>query len=85
MTGEARIDTPGLEDAFTESLTRGLLEGGRAAAGESGVHALTTLELDYTLAEGGLDEVSVLAVQPFYESVSKRHNIFGQAIFQPGG
>ena len=51
------IDTPGLENAFTESLTRGLLEGGRAAAHESGMHALTTLELDYTLAEGGLDEV----------------------------
>ena len=81
LDGEARLDTPGLEDAFTESLTRGLLEGGRAAAGESGLHALTTLELDYTLAEGGLDEVSVLAVQPFYESLSKRHNIFGQASY----
>ncbi len=57
------------------------LEGVKAAAGASDIYALNHLELEYSLSEGGIDEYSVLSVQPLWDSADLRHNIFAQASY----
>ena len=75
------VNARGVDDSILEGLIRGVLEGGKAAAKASNVHALNHIELDYTLSEGGVREYSVLSVQPLYESPGKQHNLFAQASY----
>ena len=64
-----------------ETMWRSGLEGLKAAASVSELAALNRLELEYSLTEGGLDEYSLLTVQPLWDSADLRHNIFVQASF----
>ena len=57
------------------------LEGVRAAAAASEFDALSRLELDYTLSGDGIDEYSLLTVQPLWEAQDLRHNIFAQGSY----
>ena len=65
-------------NAAKETLWRSGLEGLRAAASASDIYALTHLEMEYSLSEGGLDEYALLTVQPLYESADMRHTLFAQ-------
>lgn len=64
-----------------QTAIRSSLEGLRAAAAVSEIAALNRLELEYSLTEGGLDEYSLLTVQPLWDSADLRHNIFAQVSF----
>lgn len=64
-----------------ETALRSGLEGAKAAAAASDLHALRALELEYSLREGGLDEYSVLTVQPIWASEELRHNLFAQGSY----
>lgn len=64
-----------------ETLLRTGFESAKAAAAASSFHALRALELDYALSEGGLDEYSVLTVQPLWESEALRHSVFAQGSY----
>ncbi len=72
------------EDLVTnakETMWRSGLEGLKAAASVSDLVALNNLELEYSLLEGGLDEYSLLTVQPLYESANLHNNVFVQASY----
>ena len=68
-------------NAAKETLWRSGLEGLRAAASASDIYALTHLEMEYSLSEGGLDEYALLTVQPLYESADMRHTLFAQVSY----
>lgn len=57
------------------------LEAVRAAASKSDITALNRMELEYSLSGEGVDEISLLTVQPIYDSESLRHNIFVQGSY----
>jgi hypothetical protein len=67
--------------SMRETALRSGLEGAKAAASASNLHALNHLELEYSLSSGGIDEYSVLTVQPLWDSGDMRHNIFAQASY----
>lgn len=81
MTGLSGEDTPDLGGNLTQTALRSGLEGAKAAAAASDLYALNHLELEYSLSEGGLDEYSVLSVQPLWDSTNLRHNVFAQASY----
>lgn len=64
-----------------QTAIRSALEGLRAAAAVSDIAALNRLELEYSLSEGGIDEYSLLTVQPLWDSADLRHNVFAQGSF----
>jgi hypothetical protein len=58
---------------------RGGLEGAKAAATASDIYVLNHLEFEYSLTEGGIDEYSILSVQPLWESLNSYKSVFAQA------
>ena len=61
-----------------QTALRSGLEGVKAAAAASNIEALNRLELEYSLSGDGIDEYSLLTVQPLWDSADLRHNVFAQ-------
>ncbi|MDQ0314607.1 inverse autotransporter beta domain-containing protein [Amorphus orientalis] len=81
MTGLSGGETGDLGGDLQTLALRSGLEGLRAGAAASSLVFLNKLELEYSLTEGGLDEYSVLSVQPVWSSDDLHHNVFVQASF----
>ncbi len=70
-----------VEGNLKQTAFRSGLEGAKAVAAASDLHALRSLELEYSLSSEGIDEYSALTVQPLWDSVDLRYNIFAQASY----
>ena len=71
----------GLEKDIRQAIIRGVLEGTKTAASKSNLDILNRLEFDYTLREGGIDEYSILSVQPILSSANQNHTFFAQGSY----
>lgn len=76
--GLSDVDDYAPDNSLKHSFLRSGLESIRAAAKASDLYALNSLEMEYSLASGGLGGYSLLTVQPFWDSMDKRHNVFMQ-------
>jgi hypothetical protein len=81
VTGLAGGNAYDIGGTIKQTALRSTLEGLKAAASASDLLFLNRLELEYSLTEGGIDEYSVLTVQPLWGSTDLRHNIFAQASY----
>lgn len=70
-----------VEGTLKQTAIRSGLEGAKAAAAASNLHALRSLELEYSLSGDGLDGYSALTVQPLWDSEDLRHNVFVQGSY----
>ncbi|MEW5425253.1 inverse autotransporter beta domain-containing protein [Amorphus sp. 3PC139-8] len=81
MTGLSGGETGDVGSDLQTLALRSGLEGLRAGAAASSLVFLNKLELEYSLTEGGLDEYSILSVQPLWSSEDLHHNVFAQGSF----